>query len=1254
MQDNKPMLNNLAKQIQHHAKELTSVINSTDEIEAWVLAKAERSATDLSDITHYLEGVNNVVGKKILYKFNEGENMSRKAIILKDNGDSYLVRIIDNGDMHNRETNVKKDDIIQIFERHEYVNGGMMAKGGLIATSPSLEGIKKIIGNYYYSPNILLKRVEGSNEYEVHNAKGKISSVKVVEKKGRFQFLESDNFGNGGYVKVVLDEGYGRVINQLYNEWNNVKNQKEYDNWVSKVQNTNFGTYGTVPIWGILENFDFDNAPINNFHLKSFKNELKSALNKMSDSGMMDKGGKTSLGSMFYSDKVKNKHQLLEYLIDFGIDFRNNEYNYFWDKELTKIAKESGYTKHKNLANSLGYMMFFDLQKEFLKKYGGNTYSKGAKPFLSDGGYMAKGGMIEEGDYVFVKPEKLNAEVVRVTGENVVVEFTDRRPVGGDKRGNYKIKDLKKISDSGYMAKGGKVDMLKEGDYVWNAVGKKLVVDDVTDTEYSLSGFMQKGASAWSKTKVDSYIKNGEWSLKPKMSEGGYMDKETAINNYKKFQLNSEGNFEAEIDGKKYEIIYRDDKTKIYDLFENGKKIKSSKSIYSLATLNNSENSIKKDRSGIINRHGVNINDIYKIYEFQDDDDNTLFEVIDKRTWERVATHVNREDAEMWVELNKWYDYEEGGEIKRFDRHKEMDAETGEKILSLLKELSYEDYNTSRLENYLYGLFDGYDYSKTDNFKKEMNKLNLSNKALYNEINATYQKINQYSSDGHMAKGGVTFLGEYKDDERPQYFRRFENAIGSFAWEYNKKYNEGILYPLSDFDKSYYSHLKLKSGEHLFRYKTDRMVQGSAYLIKINLDKSLIYFMTDSENDDDKNPIFDTRGIKAEYITVQRDTYSDGGYMAKGGETDGVDWDKDSDGYRTEMGAFKLNISPCTQKGYWNVYVSEGNKSVGKAYDVYGIDNAKDKAYDIVSNQYKMAKGGSISKFNPMELIGRTFFGKTNHGKIKNVRVLSDDNIRVEYVTKGYGLFIEKSFTKKQLFDMSKGKEINGDSISTWLNVVNESEMSDGGYMANGVEIMKHKHYDYITIELIEPTNKGWKVKQIETHTSYGKKLSKPKEKIAYYSKDEIKDLFKPYMEDGGYMAKGGEIKKDDYFVYSNGRGVKRFRILKINGDKVTTEYSTNRSIVQNIESKEDLIESLKEGYIKKVTEKEYWNKKYEMAKGGMTFADKVDSVKARLLKGKKVSPSVQKDYGKTYNPKEAEDSAKRIVGSQVAKYKMK
>ena len=61
------------------------------------------------------------------------------------------------------------------------------------------------------------------------------------------------------------------------------------------------------------------------------------------------------------------------------------------------------------------------------------------------------------------------------------------------------------------------------------------------------------------------------------------------------------------------------------------------------------------------------------------------------------------------------------------------------------------------------------------------------------------------------------------------------------------------------------------------------------------------------------------------------------------------------------------------------------------------------------------------------------------------------------------------------------------------------------------------------------------------------------------------------------------------------------------------------------------------------------------MAKGGKVgFSDKVKAINQSLLKRKKVSPKVQKDYGKTYSPKEAEDSAKRIVGAMTASERLK
>jgi hypothetical protein len=94
---------------------------------------------------------------------------------------------------------------------NKYANGGTFAKGGIIGSSPTLDGIKKIIGNYYYSNNISLQKINDTDEYEVHNAKGKINSVKVIEKKGRFQFVN------------VMAEG-GTINKQINN--NNMDNYK--------------------------------------------------------------------------------------------------------------------------------------------------------------------------------------------------------------------------------------------------------------------------------------------------------------------------------------------------------------------------------------------------------------------------------------------------------------------------------------------------------------------------------------------------------------------------------------------------------------------------------------------------------------------------------------------------------------------------------------------------------------------------------------------------------------------------------------------------------------------------------------------------------------------------------------------------------------------------------------------------------------------------------------------------------------------
>jgi hypothetical protein len=50
------MVLNQNKQIKHHTEELPSAVKKAHHVPAWVVAKVNRSANDLSDATHYLDG----------------------------------------------------------------------------------------------------------------------------------------------------------------------------------------------------------------------------------------------------------------------------------------------------------------------------------------------------------------------------------------------------------------------------------------------------------------------------------------------------------------------------------------------------------------------------------------------------------------------------------------------------------------------------------------------------------------------------------------------------------------------------------------------------------------------------------------------------------------------------------------------------------------------------------------------------------------------------------------------------------------------------------------------------------------------------------------------------------------------------------------------------------------------------------------------------------------------------------------------
>lgn len=138
---------------------------------------------------------------------------------------------------------------------------------------------------------------------------------------------------------------------------------------------------------------------------------------EFADGGMMAKGGSVN-------DDLENFDI---FKLD---DFEYMQYNHFIEK--SKVSKKEAL---EILINNVegDYSQLSPKLRAIAKRHK-----------MAEGGMMAKGGGIEEGDVVIVKSENLKAEVTNVGTDFITVEFIGKRPEGGDKRGTYKKSDLKK------------------------------------------------------------------------------------------------------------------------------------------------------------------------------------------------------------------------------------------------------------------------------------------------------------------------------------------------------------------------------------------------------------------------------------------------------------------------------------------------------------------------------------------------------------------------------------------------------------------------------------------------------------------------------------------------------------------------------------------------------------------------------------------------------------------------------------------
>lgn len=162
---------------------------------------------------------------------------------------------------------------------------------------------------------------------------------------------------------------------------------------------------------------------------------------------------------------------------------------------------------------------------------------------------------------------------------------------------------------------------------------------------------------------------------------------------------------------------------------------------------------------------------------------------------------------------------------------------------------------------------------------------------------------------------------------------------------------------------------------------------------------------------------------------------------------------------------------------------------------------------------------------------------------------------------------------------------------------------------------------------------------------------------IKYYEKFGFENTNGGFMVREPKMAEGGQISSYSVIYYET---------IPIRGGEKFTRQATRDSaggsldkVIENAQEKlksrgwsyADIMDLKKQGLAAKI--KDDGSVKMYAGGGKVKFKDKVEAIKASLLKRKKVPAKVQKDYGKTFSPSEAEDSAKRIVGAMTAKERL-
>lgn len=215
---NNEMLQSQLKAVEHHAKELSNIVTNKTPIEAWVVGKIERAATDLSDITHYLDGA----------KFERGGEVMAKGLEWEDNlylTHPILNQFLDDSELYYGFTNNEMIEFIKKLNSLGY-DCDVYSKNTDIIFNPNKKQKKGTTDLYVgFQPiNIRLKKMADGGKILKMKDYNHILELEAVPRK----------YTRGNDLKITdktdLGDGYAKVNSSFKMSDNYTRHTKDFIN----------------------------------------------------------------------------------------------------------------------------------------------------------------------------------------------------------------------------------------------------------------------------------------------------------------------------------------------------------------------------------------------------------------------------------------------------------------------------------------------------------------------------------------------------------------------------------------------------------------------------------------------------------------------------------------------------------------------------------------------------------------------------------------------------------------------------------------------------------------------------------------------------------------------------------------------------------------------------------------------------------------------------------------------------------------